>query len=137
MKYDGKQFLFTADAGVPALTEAADYASGAGIDLKQLNFIQVPHHGSKHNVGPAILNRILGPKRPTQNFDKTAYISAAKDGEPNHPAKKVVNAFKRRGANVFVTQGQSKVHRSSDSPPVRIGKMPAPCRFMIRLKSDQ
>ncbi len=116
MKYDGEQFLFTADAGVPALTEAADYADGAGIDLRQLNFIQVPHHGSKHNVGPTILNRILGPKRPTQTFDKTAYISAAKDGEPNHPAKKVVNAFKRRGAEVYVTQGRSKMHKSNDSP---------------------
>jgi len=117
MKHDDRLFLFTADAGVPALTEAANCADGLGVDLRTLTFIQVPHHGSRHNVGPTILDRILGPKKTTQTFDKTAYISAAKDGEPNHPAKKVINAFKRRGAEVYVTQGESKRHGSDDAPP--------------------
>ncbi|MCS7159458.1 MAG: MBL fold metallo-hydrolase [Gemmatales bacterium] len=114
---DGKRLLFTADAGVPALTEAADRAAAYGVDLKTVHFIQVPHHGSKRNVGPTILNRILGPIRPTEDsYDKTAFISASKEGQPKHPAKKVVNAFKRRGANVFATQGEGLWHHSSDAP---------------------
>jgi hypothetical protein len=121
VKFDDRQFLFTADAGVPALTEAADYAEATAIDKKTVDFVQVPHHGSKHNVGPPILNRILGPKKPAQNFDKTAYVSAAKDGEPKHPAKKVVNAFKRRGAEVYATLGNGLLHRSADAPDRRWG----------------
>ena len=116
LRFDNERFLFTADAGVPALTEAADYAARAGIDLRTVKFLQVPHHGSKHNVGPSILDRILGLKKPAQNFDKTAFVSAGKDGEPKHPAKKVVNAFKRRGAEVYATRGEPLCHRSADAP---------------------
>lgn len=113
---DGKRLLFTADAGVPALTEAANRAAALGIDLKTVNFIQVPHHGSKRNVGPTILNRIVGTIKATESYDKTAFVSASKDGQPKHPAKKVVNAFKRRGANVFATQGKGLWHHSNDAP---------------------
>ncbi len=116
VKFDEKQLLFTADAGVPALTAAASYAEANGIELKGVDFVQVPHHGSKHNVGPSILNRILGPKKPTQDFDKTACVSAAKDAEPKHPAKKVINSFKRRGAEVYATQGKAIRHHSKDAP---------------------
>lgn len=117
---DGQRLLFTADAGVPALTEAANRANTLGIDLKTVRFIQVPHHGSKRNVGPTILNRILGPIKRNQSFDKTAFVSASKDGQPEHPAKKVVNAFKRRGANVFATQGEGLCYRNGT--PLRRGK---------------
>lgn len=113
---DGKRLLFTADAGVPALTEAANRAVTLGVDLKTVRFIQVPHHGSKRNVGPMILNQIVGPIKPTEDYDKTAFVSASKDGQPKHPAKKVVNAFKRRGANVFATQGKGLWQHSNDAP---------------------
>jgi beta-lactamase superfamily II metal-dependent hydrolase len=62
------------------------------------------------------LNRILGPIKPNESYDKTAYVSASKDGQPKHPAKKVVNALKRRGANVFATQGKGLLHHSNDAP---------------------
>jgi beta-lactamase superfamily II metal-dependent hydrolase len=113
---DDKRWLFTADAGVPALTEAADRAATLGVDLKTVGFIQAPHHGSKRNVGPTILNRIVGPIKTNESYDKAAFVSASKDGQPKHPAKKVVNAFKRRGANVFATQGKGLWHHSSDAP---------------------
>lgn len=116
LELDGKRLLFTADAGVPALTEAANRADALGIDLKTIDFIQVPHHGSRRNVGPTILNRIIGPIEATESYDKTAFVSAAKDGQPKHPAKKVVNAFKRRGAEVFATQGKGLWHHSNDAP---------------------
>jgi beta-lactamase superfamily II metal-dependent hydrolase len=113
---DGKKWLFTADAGVPAMMEAANRAAALAMDLKTVTFVQVPHHGSKRNVGPTILNRIIGPIKPTESYDKTAFISASKDGQPKHPAKKVINAFKRRGANVFATQGKGLWHHSNDAP---------------------
>ena len=100
------RFLFTGDAGIPALTAAADYAMARNIDLTALNGWQVPHHGSRRNVGPTILNRIRAPQ---------AYISAARDGAPKHPAKKVTNALKRRNANVYVTAGAS-IRRWHNAP---------------------
>ena len=111
-----ERFLFTSDAGVPALTEALNRATQLGIDLKTVAMVQIPHHGSKRNVGPSVLNQILGPKKQQQELTKKAYISVAKDGEPKHPAKKVVNAFIRRGAKVYATQGKALCQHSSDAP---------------------
>ncbi|MFQ5798765.1 MAG: ComEC/Rec2 family competence protein [Bacteroidota bacterium] len=122
LQFDGKQFLFTADAGVPALTEAANYADGSGIDLKACTFIQIPHHGSRRNVGPTILNRILGPRGLQQSFNKTACVSASKGGEPKHPSKRVVNACKRRRAEVYATQGITLCYHSDDAPDRGWGK---------------
>lgn len=110
------RFLFTADAGVPALTAAFNRATQLGIDLKTVSMVQIPHHGSKRNVGPTILDQILGPKRRDQQLTKKAYVSAAKDGEPKHPAKKVINAFIRRGAKAYATQGKGLCQHSSDAP---------------------
>ena len=116
LDFGDEKILFTADAGVPALTEAANRAAGLGIDLKTVKYVQVPHHGSKRNVGPAILDRILGLKKQQEAFDKSAFVSAAKDSEPKHPARKVINAFQRRGAKVFATQGIGLCQHSKDVP---------------------
>ena len=79
---DGRYLLFTGDAGTPALEWAAYWAEASGFDLKTSSLTQVPHHGSKRNVGPTILNRIIGPKlRYGTGFTtKTAIVSAAADG---------------------------------------------------------
>jgi beta-lactamase superfamily II metal-dependent hydrolase len=103
---DGHKLLFTGDAGIDALTRAADYAESLGIPLTDLRFLHVPHHGSRRNVGPKILNRVKA---------KTAYISAAAKSE-KHPSKKVINALIRRGANVFSTCGNGLWHHSPDAP---------------------
>jgi beta-lactamase superfamily II metal-dependent hydrolase len=111
---DGESsFLFTSDAGGCALAGAAECASRLGIDLTVTKGIQIPHHGSRHNVGPAILNTILGAKRSDGLYTKTAIVSAAKCA-PKHPHKKVVNAFMRRGANVYATRGQPLCHYDSN-----------------------
>ncbi len=76
---NGKHYLFTGDAGVPALSKALDYAAGILIDWSKLAFVQTPHHGSKRNVGPTILNRLLGGIKPLGTIpDKTTFISARK-----------------------------------------------------------
>lgn len=113
----GKALLFTGDAGIPALTEAADILDGSGIGANVATFIQVPHHGSRRNVGPTILNRLVGPKLNQEAVLRTAFVSAGKDGAPKHPARKVTNAFRRRGAPVHTTQGLALRHHSLDVPP--------------------
>lgn len=105
-----RYLLFTADAGIPALTEAVDLLIRAGLDLSKISFIQVPHHGSKRNVGPTLLNRLLGPKLKQESSLRTAMVSVAKLEDAKHPSKKVMNAFRRRGAPVLATGGQTKCH---------------------------
>jgi beta-lactamase superfamily II metal-dependent hydrolase len=100
--------LFTGDADADALTLAADYAARNNISLTDLKILQVPHHGSKQNVGPTILNRIKAP---------TAHISVSPGAAPKHPSKKVVNALSRRGTRVFTNgPGQLACYRSANVP---------------------
>ncbi len=104
--------LLTGDAGIQALGDTAAYAEFHGISLPGiLKFIQVPHHGSRNNVSPSVLDRLIGPKTysPLTEARITAFVSAAKESE-THPRKMVVNGFLRRGAKVMATNGQSKWH---------------------------
>lgn len=134
--HEGRKFLFTSDAGVPALTEAANHADTLGIDLKTLTGMQIPHHGSKHNVGPKILDRIVGPKLadPNAATNKSAIVSVAKEGAPKHPSRRVVNAFKRRGARVVATQGNTILHRSLDAPNREGWQNAAPLPFYDKVE---
>jgi hypothetical protein len=67
--------------------------------------------------------------------DKTGFISAAKEGEPKHPNKRVVNALLRRGLRPFVTAGRDKCHR--DNAPVRQGWSAAePLLFYAQVEDD-
>ncbi len=107
---DGQQLVLTGDVGPQGLHEAATYAE---ILYGRLNphFIQVPHHGSRRNVTPSALNRWLGPIQPQGSSLGVAYCSAARlDDE--HPRKKVVNAFTRRGYEVHVTNGRHIYYQS-------------------------
>ncbi|MBU0466104.1 MAG: MBL fold metallo-hydrolase [Nanoarchaeota archaeon] len=110
LQIEGKKFLFTGDAGVEALNEAIKKAVSLGIDLKTLNFIQIPHHGSKHNIGPSLLNSLIGEKLQNPAQLKTAFVSSPKEGDPKHPSRKVVNAFIRRGAKVLASKDSAKCH---------------------------
>jgi beta-lactamase superfamily II metal-dependent hydrolase len=104
--------LLTGDAGVEALTHAADYLESFNINLPTtLKFLQIPHHGSRHNVGPTILNRMIGRPVPAGTPpDLRAFVSAGAKSE-THPRKVVTNAFKRRGAKVIAAKGTSVTHR--------------------------
>ncbi|MEU9242835.1 hypothetical protein [Streptomyces sp. NPDC048385] len=110
LEVDGRKLLFTGDAGVPALGQALDVLEADGFQPGELRFVQVPHHGSRRNVSPSILNRLLGPKGQTTVIG-TAFASVPiKNPENKHPAKKTTNAFHRRGYPVHLTQGASKCH---------------------------
>ena len=105
---DDKRFLFTGDAGVQALERAVE-AGGGDLDL---TLLQIPHHGSKRNVGPSILDVLLGPRLDEEGATtgKRAVVSCAKEGSPKHPSRRVTNAVIRRGAKVFTTQGKGLLH---------------------------
>ena len=131
----GRGVLLTGDAGIQALGKATDYATDLGFDLITSKFMQVPHHGSRNNVSPSILNRFVGPKvGEGAATTKTAFVSASKDSEV-HPRKVVTNAFLRRGANVHQTKGQSKRH--SHNMPDREGwTASTPIPFHAQVEGD-
>lgn len=107
--YSGIKILFTADAGIPALNNVIEYAKNNNISLSGIEYLQVPHHGSKRNISPNILNNIM-PKK--------AIVSCSADGAPKHPAKKVTNALIRRRTKVYTTSGNSLFcHCNRDSRP--------------------
>lgn len=107
---NNRRVILTGDAGVNALSWAAQYATSIGLPLQQFTFVQIPHHGSRRNVGPTVLNQLLGPiQSEGSNTRFTAFVSAPADDE-THPRKIVLNAFKRRGGRVIPTQGTNKIH---------------------------
>lgn len=108
--FGSKRVLLTGDAGLNALTWSADYADRIGLPLQQFTFVQIPHHGSRRNVGPTILNRLLGPIVPEGTPARfSAFVSAPPD-DASHPRRIVLNAFKRRGGSIVATQGRSKIY---------------------------
>lgn len=106
--FNEKGYMLTGDAGIRALNQVSNYAQSQNLDLaSNLRFIQIPHHGSRRNVSPSILNEILGEKGQEEN--KTAFVSAGKEAK-KHPRQVVVNAFIRRGCKVISTEGSTIKH---------------------------
>ncbi|RWK65361.1 competence protein ComEC [Mesorhizobium sp.] len=103
---DGRRILLTADAGPEALNEAADVATYFGV-FGTPNVVQIPHHGSRRNVTPTLLNRWLGLPIPEGLSRGLAFCSVGKN-KAEYPRKKVSNAFTRRGYEVIPTRGFSR-----------------------------
>jgi len=113
---DDRKSLFTADAGIESLENAISLLEADGFQPGDLRFCQIPHHGSRRNVGPSVLNRLLGEKGQADTHS-TAFVSAPLENpKRKHPAKKVTNAFTRRGYAVHGTQGVSKWHHHNAPP---------------------
>lgn len=118
----GEKVVLTADTGRAGLVEAAAYAPNSGLDLptNQLRLIQVPHHGSRHNVSTETLNLWLGEVGDEdQETRSTAIVSAGKDDQ-DHPRKVVVRALMHRGARVVETKGKT-TRFSGGAAPARQG----------------
>ncbi|WP_426436043.1 hypothetical protein [Bradyrhizobium genosp. P] len=97
---DGKHILLTADAGPEGLAEAAEYAEKTSL-LIQPDLVQIPHHGSRRNVTPAVLNRWLGTYPAADRGYAVASIGKNAD---IYPRRKVANAFTRRGYKIHATR---------------------------------
>ena len=116
---EDRRLIFTGDAGISALSHAADNPAFC-LQRANLRFIQIPHHGSRRNIGPTVLNNLIGePVIQGESRNITAIASTAKNGEPKHPRKAVMNAFTHRGAKVLATRGSTICH--SYNTPDRAG----------------
>jgi len=104
---DSHKLLFTGDAGKTALLNAIAYAEGLGISLTGMNFLDVPHHGSKRNLNSKILKRMNST---------TAIISAPAQSD-KHPSKKVINALEKHGAKVYVNRIPNTLRHHHNASP--------------------
>ncbi len=90
--FDSGRVLLTGDSGLNGLTWTAEYAARLSWPMQRFSFIQIPHHGSRRNVGPTILTRVLGDRQAeTMPTKFTAFVSAPKDDD-QHPRRIVLNA---------------------------------------------
>ena len=115
---DGERMMLTGDAGIASLQAAADrYEQVVGLlPSYPLSLLQAPHHGSKHNLGPTVLNRLLGTEGTPHSLGTCAYVSSAA-ASTKHPSGKVLNALGRRGASVYVTDGKGQCFTSGMTRP--------------------
>ncbi len=102
LTYDGDPYLFPGDAGRRGLRKVQRTDA-----LRELHWLKVPGHGSKHNLDSRLLD-LFSPA--------LAYISASGIGINPHPA--LVSALKDRGAVVYTTAGSGNVwHRRGNVAP--------------------
>lgn len=95
-------FLFTGDAGKEAIEKVLQHYEG----LENINWLKVPHHGSKHNLNNAIIEKL----RP-----KVSYISTEKYSK--YANKCTVNALKKVGRVYSTHKDRSNLwhHEGTDS----------------------
>lgn len=109
-----KGVLLTADVGPIGLAEAADFGAQLGFDRPK--FVQVPHHGSRHNVTPSVLDTWLGLNQPQGTVVGTAFCSVGSN-KLDYPRAQVTNAFMRRGFKVYSTRSKFLSHYHGDGHP--------------------
>ncbi|NYE35664.1 beta-lactamase superfamily II metal-dependent hydrolase [Nocardioides cavernae] len=100
---DGYRALLTGDAGEPALSAAADYLDSIGLGSQRIDFFDVPHHGSRHNLTKDLCDRLLGPVAGDMQRG-SAYVTVGQKAE-DHPRSEVANAIRRRGYPVYQARG--------------------------------
>lgn len=110
-----ESFLLTGDAGIRGLDLAITYSEEiVNPIIDNVMFLQIPHHGGRHNVSPSILNRMVGEiVKEETTTGKTAFVSVGRNSD--HPLQMVVNAFVRRGVKVYKTNG-SIIHHHRNMP---------------------
>ena len=103
-EFDEATVLFTGDAGKEALAQSVDFANGRGMDLRHVRYYQIPHHGGRHNLTPSIMTQLVGPIVSRDAMTgKSAFVSVGE--REDYPRRSVVNAFIRRGVDVWKTNG--------------------------------
>jgi hypothetical protein len=125
----GDKIVLTGDAGRDGLTEAADFAAKIGFALP-VNRFQTPHHGGRHNLSTAVLDRWVGP-RLTQAVAEgqeifTTVISSAKE-DAAHPRKAVLRALRHRGGFILTTEdAPATMQRNSTRTFTTVKNVPYP-----------
>ena len=93
-----QNYLLTADSGKNDLKEALDYKDTQfGLAYKTIDVLQLPHHGSRKNATPALIQRIGA---------KDYIISCPPKGlDSHHPSRRLVNMVLEKipRARVFTT----------------------------------
>jgi len=126
LQVEGYRVLLTGDAGAPALEQAADYLdSSFRNSIGRPNLFDVPHHGSRHNLTTAVMDRLAGPVEGRTQA-RTAFVSVGKEAD-EFPRPEVANAFTRRGYSVCATRGQTiRWSRNAGSRPGWTSLTPLP-----------
>lgn len=133
LEVDGRRLLFSSDAGVPALDRAWDWLELQDADTSPPEFVQLPHHGSRHNASSQLLDRLLGPTGQEQT--RTAFVNVAPEAV-KHPSPRVANGFMRRGYRVHQTRGEAKRH--GHEAPDRVGwRRATPMEPLDELSEDE
>lgn len=115
----GRGMLLTGDAGIGSVSQSVANAVALGVDLNTLSVIQIPHHGSRNNVSPSLLDRLIGPRLIFGGTRAISAIASAAAESETHPRRVVTNAFRRRGCKVFETKGST--HCNHLNTPSRSG----------------
>jgi len=95
---DGKKYLLMGDAGRDAFDNMQSIDKN---NIENVDWLKVPHHGSKHNLDNDMINHI---------HPSVAFVSAEKYGK--YLSKAVVSALNKVGCNVYGTLGTGSLcHR--------------------------
>jgi hypothetical protein len=116
VRVNDKRFFFTGDAGVPAINAALDYLDSCGRLDVWPELVDIPHHGSRHNLDRDTIERIGGPRTSDSRGSAFVSISKAAAEDPRYPSPRVTNAFGRRGYFGAETAGQNIYKHSPDAP---------------------
>lgn len=102
-------FLFTGDSGKVGLQNAVDYLyENSPIFDNIVTHIQLPHHGSRKNINPKLIEKI-----GSSNY----IISCPPEGEDEgHPSPRLVNKILeiQPKAKIFKTAGRSLIYHSGN-----------------------
>lgn len=116
--------LFTGDAGKEAINAALDLWEEAGNNASSFSVVQLPHHGSRKNIDPNIINRLNA---------KEFIISCPPEGiAEGHPSRRLINKILELtpNAQIYKTAGHNFVfHKGIDikcthqTPAIAFNKM--------------
>lgn len=118
------KILFTGDAGKEAINAALDLWEEAGNKTSSFSVVQLPHHGSRKNIDPYIINRLNA---------KEYIISCPQEGiAEGHPSRRLINKILELtpNAEIYKTAGHNFVfHKGIDikcthqTPAIAFNKM--------------
>lgn len=106
-QYEGTKVLLTGDAGKEGLTQAIEYAADNNIRLDNCTIVKMPHHGSRKNINPKILDALKG--------STYFFFSCASDDEGHHPSMRLINLMIEKGMKAYKTGGNT-LHWGKNAP---------------------